>query len=99
MGKIYAEELLEWKLTVDRRRQSNRTFEARIPRNVRPRYVLGGVPRPRGYVISQIFTKKSRLFGCCSELSTGHRSSHAGNQSSEESTLVESNTVGKMDSN
>jgi hypothetical protein len=72
------------------RRQSHRTSQACVPRNVRPRHVLGSVPCPRGYVVCKIFAEKSRLSWRGSELSTRHRSSYAGNQPPEEGASVES---------
>ncbi len=70
------------------RRQSHRTSKACVPGNVRSRHVVGSVPRPRGYVVCEISTEKSRLSWRGSELSARHRSSYACNQSAEEGELV-----------
>lgn len=88
MGQFISQHCLD-KGSLRCRRQSHRTSQACVPRNVRSRHVLGGVPCPRGYVVCKVFAEKSRLSWCCSELSTRHRSSYAGNQPPKEGMPVE----------
>ena len=74
----------EWELTSRRRSKSHGPIEARLSRNVWPRYVLGIVPRPGSDVVSQIPPETSRIPRSCAEFPTRHRSFDAGYESAQE---------------
>ena len=58
--------------------------EAYIPRNVRPRHVLGIIPCARGHVLPKISPKTGWVPRGSPKLSSGHRSLDACYKSTEE---------------
>ena len=66
------------------RPQGDGASEARLPRNVRPRYELGVFPCPGSHVLSQIPPEASGIPGCSTKFPTRHRGFNVGNESFEE---------------
>ena len=60
--------------------ESYRALEAHISRNVRPRHVLGVVPRAGGYVLPKVPSEKGWIPRGSPKLSSGHRSPDACHQ-------------------
>ena len=71
-------------LTILFRPQGHCSPEAYLPRNVRSRYVLGLLSRPRSHVLRQIPPETSRISWSGSELPAGYRGLDAGYKSFEE---------------
>ena len=68
------------------RPEGHRLVKAGLPRDVRPRHVLGLLSRPRGHVLRKISPEASRLSGSRSKLSDGYRGLDAGYKLAEEGT-------------
>jgi hypothetical protein len=62
-----------WELISRNRPQGHRSLEVGVPRDVRPRYVLGLLPRPRSNVFCEIPSEASWISWSCPKLSDGHR--------------------------
>lgn len=65
------------------RRQGHGASQARIPRDVRPRHVVGLLPRPRSHVLAQVPAETSGLPRSCTEFPPGYRGLDVGDESFE----------------